>query len=143
MCVLASVYVSKLIGPRQKLWINAIQRRVGLTSSMLSSMKSVKMLGYSNILFNILQTKRVEELDISKNFRLMSVWRMIICKCNFSFRCVSSLTQNRSVHSRKCRSIRCLCPFCYSFENARNCSFDNGRNILFFQHNYVGYYPSF
>lgn len=72
--------VTKLIGPRQKVWIAAVQRRVGMTSSMLGSMKSVKMMGLSNVLFDTLQSQRVRELDLSKKFRVMGMWRMMLCK---------------------------------------------------------------
>ncbi|KAL2071871.1 hypothetical protein VTL71DRAFT_13106 [Oculimacula yallundae] len=70
--------VTKLIGPRQKSWIAAVQTRVGMTSSMLGSMKSVKMMGLSNIMSETLQTQRLRELDLSKSFRVMGMWRMIL-----------------------------------------------------------------
>ncbi|KAH7350682.1 P-loop containing nucleoside triphosphate hydrolase protein [Rhexocercosporidium sp. MPI-PUGE-AT-0058] len=70
--------VTKLIGGRQKDWIAAVQSRVGMTSSMLGSMKSIKMMGLTNVLSNTLQSQRVRELDLSKKFRVMGVWRMIL-----------------------------------------------------------------
>ncbi|CZT41190.1 related to multidrug resistance protein [Rhynchosporium secalis] len=71
-------HVTKLIGPRQGAWIAAVQTRVGMTSTMLGSMKSVKMMGLSNILMDTLQIQRVMELNLSKKFRVMGMWRMII-----------------------------------------------------------------
>ncbi|PVH85137.1 putative multidrug resistance protein [Cadophora sp. DSE1049] len=70
--------VTKLIGPRQRDWIAAVQTRVGMTSSMLGSMKSVKMMGLSDILSTTLQNQRVRELNLSKKFRVMGMWRMIL-----------------------------------------------------------------
>ncbi|KAH7420082.1 putative multidrug resistance protein, partial [Cadophora sp. MPI-SDFR-AT-0126] len=70
--------VTKLIGPRQRNWIAAVQTRVGMTSSMLGSMKSVKMMGLSNVLSKTLQNQRVRELNLSKKFRVMGLWRMIL-----------------------------------------------------------------
>ncbi|TVY83108.1 ABC transporter FUM19 [Lachnellula suecica] len=80
--VAASVYfssrVSLLMGPRQREWVVAIQRRVGMTSSMLGSMKSVKMMGLSDHLFEILQGQRIREIDFSKKFRHMGLWRLLL-----------------------------------------------------------------
>ncbi|CZR60647.1 related to multidrug resistance protein [Phialocephala subalpina] len=76
--IMASSRVTKLVGPRQRQWVAAIQRRVSMTSSMLGSMKSVKMMGLSNILTDTLQDQRVRELDLSKHFRVMGLWRMML-----------------------------------------------------------------
>ncbi len=76
--------VTKLIGPRQKVWISAVQKRVSMTSSMLGSMKSVKMMGLSSMLFDTLQSQRVRELNLSKKFRVMGMWRMMLCKWSCS-----------------------------------------------------------
>lgn len=91
--VLLSVYVSahiaKRIGPRQGRWVKAIQRRVGITSSILRSMKSVKMMGLSNNLSKTLDEQRIRELNLCKGFRLMSLWRIVTCKpiCNPQRKC--------------------------------------------------------
>jgi ATP-binding cassette, subfamily C (CFTR/MRP), member 1 len=68
------------MGPRQKEWIKGIQRRVGMTSSMLGSMKSVKMMGLSDCLSENLQNQRLFELELSKKFRMMGLWRLLLCK---------------------------------------------------------------
>jgi len=79
LSVFASGHVTKRIGPRQAQWVGTIQRRVGKTSSMLGSMKSVKMMGLSNNLFDTLNSLRIQELNLSKRFRMMSLWRILIC----------------------------------------------------------------
>ncbi|KAF8857368.1 putative multidrug resistance protein [Acephala macrosclerotiorum] len=76
--IIASSRVTQLVGPRQRQWVAAIQRRVSMTSSMLGSMKSVKMMGLSDILTDTLQSQRVRELDLSKHFRVMGLWRMML-----------------------------------------------------------------
>jgi len=78
--VYASSKVAKRIGPRQGIWAAAIQQRVGMTSSMLGSMKSVKMMGLSDVLSDTLQSQRVRELELSKKFRVMGMWRMLLCE---------------------------------------------------------------
>jgi ATP-binding cassette subfamily C (CFTR/MRP) protein 1 len=79
--VYASAHVTKRIGPRQAQWVKAIQRRVGITSSMLGFMKSVKMMGLSRTLFDTLHNHRIRELNLSKHFRMMGLWRMLLCEC--------------------------------------------------------------
>lgn len=80
--VAVSIYcsgkVAGRVGTRQKEWVAAIQRRVGITSSMLGSMKSVEMMGLSDKLGETLQGQRLRELEISKKFRLMGLFRMIL-----------------------------------------------------------------
>lgn len=68
------------MGPRQKTWVQAVQRRVGMTSSMLGSMKSVKMMGFSDYLFTTLQSQRIRELNLSKKFRVMGIFRLLLGK---------------------------------------------------------------
>jgi ATP-binding cassette subfamily C (CFTR/MRP) protein 1 len=87
LMVLVTMYfagkVAAKIAPRQKEWVKAIQRRVGMTASMLASMKSVKMMGLERVLFDTIQSQRVRELDLSKRFRVMMMWRMLLCMCSF------------------------------------------------------------
>ncbi|TVY88460.1 ABC transporter [Lachnellula willkommii] len=68
--------VATRVGPRQREWIKGIQRRVGMTSSMLGSMKSVKMMGITDNLSESLQTQRIFELELSKKFRVMGLWSL-------------------------------------------------------------------
>jgi hypothetical protein len=75
--------IAQYIGPRQQEWVKAIQRRVGMTASILGSMKSVKMMGFSKILFETLQSQRIRELDLSKRFRVMMLWRLMLCEWIF------------------------------------------------------------
>lgn len=43
-------------------------------------MKSVKMLGLSEVLANTLQAQRERELDLSKDFRWLIVWLNVVGK---------------------------------------------------------------
>jgi ATP-binding cassette subfamily C (CFTR/MRP) protein 1 len=65
---------------RQALWLEAIERRIAATSAMLESMKGVKMCGLTDVLREDLQRLRVDELDISKKFRKLMIWTMMICQ---------------------------------------------------------------
>ena len=61
---------------RQALWLEAIERRVAVTSAMLGSMKGVKMCGLTNQLLTRIQDMRLEELHISEKFRKLLIWNM-------------------------------------------------------------------
>jgi ATP-binding cassette, subfamily C (CFTR/MRP), member 1 len=58
---------------------------------MLGSMKSVKMMGLSNILFDTTQSQRVHELEVSKKYRVLALWRLLLCEL---FRCVNNFATN-------------------------------------------------
>ena len=62
---------------RQAMWLEAIERRISATSSMLNSMKGVKMCGLKDTLLNSIQKLRVDELRISKKFRKLIIWNMV------------------------------------------------------------------
>jgi ATP-binding cassette subfamily C (CFTR/MRP) protein 1 len=65
---------------RQALWLEGIERRIAATAAMLDSMKGVKMGGLTDVLREDLQRLRVEELHISKKFRKLLIWTMMICQ---------------------------------------------------------------
>ncbi len=61
---------------RQKLWLEAIEKRIGVTTAMLGSMKGVKLCGLSDVLASSIQALRVSELQISKGFRKLLIWAL-------------------------------------------------------------------
>ncbi|KAJ8216260.1 hypothetical protein LV164_001134 [Aspergillus fumigatus] len=63
---------------RQAVWLEAIERRISSTASMLSSMKGIKMLGLKSAIMKSLHGLRLEELEISKKFRRLLVWNMAL-----------------------------------------------------------------
>ncbi|MCJ1309562.1 hypothetical protein MMC25_003222 [Agyrium rufum] len=73
--VMGASRIAKFSGPRQGIWIAAVQRRVAMTSSMLGAMKSVKMMGLASTLSSMLQASRVKELALSRQFRQLNVYR--------------------------------------------------------------------
>ncbi|CAI7570528.1 unnamed protein product [Penicillium palitans] len=54
----AIISMAKSMGHAQKIWMKSIQTRVDVTSTMLGSMKSVKMLGFTDWLTDIVQGLR-------------------------------------------------------------------------------------
>jgi ATP-binding cassette subfamily C (CFTR/MRP) protein 1 len=71
-------YLQKLVGnamnERRQVWTKAIQKRVGLTTTLLRSMKSVKMSGLVGVSAKLVQAERVRELQLGKSFRWFIVW---------------------------------------------------------------------
>ncbi|KAL4766171.1 putative ABC multidrug transporter [Aspergillus foveolatus] len=65
-----------LVAARQAMWLEAIERRISATSSMLGSMKGIKMLGLQSFLMRFVHNMRIDELKISKRFRKLLVWNM-------------------------------------------------------------------
>ncbi|RDL38704.1 uncharacterized protein BP5553_03044 [Venustampulla echinocandica] len=60
-------------GNRQKAWMEAIERRISATANMLSSMKSVKMLGLSEPLRAVIMNLRREEIKSATRFRALQI----------------------------------------------------------------------
>ncbi|KAI1387325.1 uncharacterized protein F4822DRAFT_430081 [Hypoxylon trugodes] len=59
-------------------WIERVQERLKVTSSFLGNMKAVKMLGISSIMSSTIQKLRKDEINISKNFRKLLVWTVLL-----------------------------------------------------------------
>jgi ABC-type multidrug transport system fused ATPase/permease subunit len=74
VCSYMSRFVAKNLQPRQKAWNSATQSRIAAISSMLSTMKVVKMLGYQNHLMNRIQELRGEELWAASRVRWIMVY---------------------------------------------------------------------
>jgi hypothetical protein len=73
------------MGPKQGTWVQAVQRRIATTSTILRSIKSVKMTGLVDSMRNMLQSERVRELRLAKSFRWLIVWLNVIGKFALSW----------------------------------------------------------
>lgn len=67
------------MGPSQAAWVKAVGRRVGVTSSILRSMKSVKLAGLATSMGELLQAERVHELKMALKFRWLMVITQAFC----------------------------------------------------------------
>lgn len=63
----------------QRLWIEKVQERLRLTSSMLNDMKMVKMLGLSQIMSSVIQGSRIREIETSRVYRKLMVLNLLLC----------------------------------------------------------------
>ncbi|PSR92117.1 P-loop containing nucleoside triphosphate hydrolase protein [Coniella lustricola] len=70
-CSRVSKYVAQHLKARQKSWTMATQDRIATTTTMLSSIKSVKILGVSNSVAGLVQKARVFEIERAKSVRWM------------------------------------------------------------------------
>ncbi|KAJ5280064.1 hypothetical protein N7478_005436 [Penicillium angulare] len=70
--------IAKVMERAQQIWMRSIQTRVDSTATMLGSMKSVKMLGFTDWLAGIIQGLRVAELEESKLFRRLLMLRVFL-----------------------------------------------------------------
>lgn len=63
---------------RQKIWAAAVQKRIAVTSSILGSMRSVKMMGLGHEMTATIQGQRIRELNMQASFRWLIVWMNIM-----------------------------------------------------------------
>jgi ATP-binding cassette, subfamily C (CFTR/MRP), member 1 len=72
---LLNAKVARLQGSHRGIWSQAVQRRVGLTSTILGSMKSLRLAGMTGVAAKYLQSERVKEINLAKKFQLFTVWQ--------------------------------------------------------------------
>ncbi|KAF2668989.1 P-loop containing nucleoside triphosphate hydrolase protein [Microthyrium microscopicum] len=70
-----NTFLARSQGNKRGIWLEAMQKRIGLTSTVLGSMKSVKLSGMSETTAKLLQENRVLEIEKAKSFRLFTVWQ--------------------------------------------------------------------
>lgn len=77
-CVVLTGFLARSAGPRQKTWMERIQKRVGLTSNIIGEMKHLKIAGLVGPVEESIQQMRVEELKAGARFRMIITWSVII-----------------------------------------------------------------
>ena len=74
---------------KQKIWAASLQTRIASTASLLSSMKSVKMMGLADLMSNRIQGQRVEEMKSANGYR----WMVILTNT------IGKLTPSEHIHA--------------------------------------------
>ncbi|EFE43741.1 ABC multidrug transporter, putative [Trichophyton verrucosum HKI 0517] len=69
-----SIWASRSSDTYQTAWTSCSQLRIGTISSMLSSIKPLKMRGRTEILSSIIQNIRLQEIRLANRFRMLLVW---------------------------------------------------------------------
>ncbi|KAH9885545.1 P-loop containing nucleoside triphosphate hydrolase protein [Xylariomycetidae sp. FL2044] len=77
-CVACLTVISRYTGPRQKLWMEKLQKRVGMTSKVIGQMKYLKMSGLAQAVQDSIQAMRVDELRTGANFRFLLTLSLIL-----------------------------------------------------------------
>ncbi|KAL6701465.1 P-loop containing nucleoside triphosphate hydrolase protein [Trichoderma pleuroticola] len=77
-CTGLTLLVSKYIGERQRVWIQASQKRVNATANMLGWIKEIKMLGLESRFRSILESFRDQELKVSKTYRHLTLMSIVL-----------------------------------------------------------------
>lgn len=72
--------LARLIGKRQKLWLEAVEARLKPTIRILGCMKEVKMYGIGDKIERTLQSLRINELKIARGYRRIVVLALACCK---------------------------------------------------------------
>lgn len=77
-CAACSTGLSKPAGPRQKAWMERIQKRVGLTTDIIRQMKFLKMSGFAASVQRSIQNMRIDELKAASRFRTIMTISVVI-----------------------------------------------------------------
>ncbi|KAK1985875.1 ABC transporter [Colletotrichum cereale] len=80
VCVVLGVRLGRLVPPLQRTWMQAIQKRVGITTEIIGSVKGVKMSDLSGTARDQIQGLREFELEESKKFRRMQILNVIVAQ---------------------------------------------------------------
>ncbi|KAJ9142479.1 Multidrug resistance-associated protein 1 [Pleurostoma richardsiae] len=73
ICIILCAALVASTGNRQKVWMDKIQRRVGMTAGVIANMKSVKIAGIAGPIEDLIQGMRVDELKMGNRFRMVMV----------------------------------------------------------------------
>ena len=68
------------MGKRQGKWLAAIQNRLNTTAAMLGSIKGIKMMGLTDLLSSVITKLRIEETNMSIQYRSLLVNSIVLCK---------------------------------------------------------------
>ncbi|KAM7196129.1 P-loop containing nucleoside triphosphate hydrolase protein [Naviculisporaceae sp. PSN 640] len=72
-CSVGMAVLMRFTGDSQKKWMAEVQRRVGLTSTVIASMKNLKISGLSGAVGDFVQKLRVDELQAGTRFRKIMI----------------------------------------------------------------------
>ncbi len=80
ICIGIAAKIGQMVPPRQRRWMSAIQKRVGITADIIGAMKGVKVAGLSVKVDKQIQELRNFELERSVRFRKLQVITQLLGK---------------------------------------------------------------
>ena len=89
-----STVLASRIGPRQKNWLEATQKRINYTTEILGAMRNVKMLGLAKQMEYNIQNMREREMAVSRRYRRLHALNIGLGKAQlrYSSICIPVLT---------------------------------------------------
>ncbi|KAJ4349626.1 uncharacterized protein N0V89_008242 [Didymosphaeria variabile] len=80
ICVLGTFKFATWAKAAQRVWIENVERRLGVTTVMLEAMRTVKMLGLSEKMSSIISNFRTVEIDSSSRYRKILIGIIFFCE---------------------------------------------------------------
>lgn len=78
VCFIGLGILMKFTGDSQRAWMAGVQKRVGLTATVIASMKNLKISGLSAAISDFVQKLRVEELAAGARFRKIAIFAALL-----------------------------------------------------------------
>lgn len=73
-------WIATRVRKNQREWNEAVEKRVGETSIIMSKIEGVKAAGLTNQMRDRIQSLRIEELEACKSYRRLQVGKNVLCK---------------------------------------------------------------
>uniref|UniRef100_A0A8H7NNV7 ABC transporter n=1 Tax=Bionectria ochroleuca TaxID=29856 RepID=A0A8H7NNV7_BIOOC len=85
LCLGFGIPIASAAGNAQVPWLEAIEKRLAVTSKMVGTMKVIRMTGLTETIHGIVTSLRSKEIRASRAFRLLSVLQTGAANCTFTF----------------------------------------------------------
>ncbi|KAH6702083.1 P-loop containing nucleoside triphosphate hydrolase protein [Leptodontidium sp. MPI-SDFR-AT-0119] len=125
-CVIGGAFANRYTGERQKIWMQKIQKRVGLTANVISNMKHLKISGLAAPVEDLIQSMRVDELKAASRFRAVYVIAITfgflpIALCPvMTFAVTSRTLDSTTIFTSMSYLLLLADPLSYIFQNTPN-----------------------
>lgn len=114
--IMATSKVTATASPAQRQWIEKVQERLRVTSAVLGDIKTIKILGISQVLSGIIRRLRFDEIQTSRAFRKILVVILLLCKFLTSPSqgwLIPRLTNISSPHANQSSTRDNICIICH------------------------------
>ncbi|KAG5996170.1 hypothetical protein E4U52_007183 [Claviceps spartinae] len=85
LCLAVGIPIATAAGNAQVPWLEAIEKRLAVTSKTLGNMKAIRMTGLTDAIHKFISSLRAQEIQASRLFRLLSVLQTGAANCTFTF----------------------------------------------------------
>ncbi|KAL7904487.1 ABC transporter [Trichoderma velutinum] len=105
LCIGASSYIVRAAGPRQRIWMEKLQKRVGLTARVVGDIKNLKISGLASPVEDAVQELRLDELYYGTRFRMIEILAATVAFCPlllgpvFTFAVTSSTLDIKAIYT--------------------------------------------